>query len=359
MESPGCSQVQIMIQINEFKGVIILYNDTPSLIKGEAVDLISEQGVVTCAQAVDQALSSQDLTTRLIPFSDQAETALTEYSPADWVVFNLAEGSRARLYEEARIAWLLEARGYYFTGCCGRTLALTTNKALTKYYLTKIGLRTPSWWLFHTTSEVVKSNDYPFPLFVKPVAEDASLGIENSSVVYNLKSLQERVDYVIQTYQQAALVEEFIRGREFNIAAWGNPPQLLPLAEIDFQGIDAHDARIVNYAAKWLDASHEYHHTPAICPARVPPKLQRSLARSALRALDCAGVRAYARVDLRLSEENIPYILEINCNPDISPEAGFATAAASTGLTYQEMIAQILSNARRPSDEYRPNCKSC
>jgi D-alanine-D-alanine ligase len=344
-----------MINPGDFQGVVILYNDSASLIKGEQKDLIADQGVVSCAEAVADALGAQGIPARMAAIRGEAESVLAEYPPADWLVFNLAEGLGGKLFEESRIAWLLEVRGYHFTGSCGRVLALTTNKALTKYYLAKIGLATPSWWLFHSVDNISRDLKFPYPLFVKPVAEDASLGIENDSVVFDNNSLRERVDYIIHRYQQSALVEEFISGREFNVSAWGDPPELLPLAEIDFQEITGPpEQKIVNYAAKWQDETYEFHHTPAICPAVVSPGLKRKITRSALSALKCAGVSTYARVDMRISENEIPYILELNCNPDISPGAGFANAVLSAGVSFQEMVFKILSLARRPSDEYRP-----
>jgi D-alanine-D-alanine ligase len=344
-----------MVELKNFRGVAILYNESTGLIKGEQKDLIAEQGVISCAESVAEALSAEGFQVRMAPIKEEAETVLAEYPPDDWLIFNLAEGFAGKSFEESRIAWLLEIRGYYFTGSSGKILALTTNKSLTKYYLSRIGLTTPRWWLFHSANDIPQNGVFPYPLFVKPVAEDASLGIGNDSVVSDITALQERTDYIINRYQQAALVEEFISGREFNVSAWGDPPELLPLAEINFQDINGPaELKIVNYDAKWQDSSFEFHHTPAICPADVSPTLKRKINRSALSALKCAGVNTYARVDMRISLDEEPYILEINCNPDISPGAGFAHTVQCAGINYQEMVLKILSLARRPSDEYRP-----
>lgn len=343
-----------MGKISDYKGVVVLYNDASQLIKGNREDLIADQDVVNCAQAVSEALQAHDVPTQLAAVTGEPEQTLAEYPASDWLIFNLAEGYGGKLFEEARIAWLLEAKGYCFTGASGRALALTTNKALTKHYLSRIGLKTPTWWLYQSPDAISADVNYPFPLFVKPVAEDASLGIEYSSVVTDHQSLRERVAYLLSTYQQSVLVEEFIPGREFNIAAWGDPPELLPLAEIDFQAMGSPETRIVNFSAKWKDSSFEYHHTPAICPAEVTPRLGKAISRSALSALKCTGVTSYARVDLRLSEDGTPYLLEINCNPDISPGAGFAHAAQIAGFPFPSMVLKILSLARRPCDEYHP-----
>ena len=341
-----------MIELSQFEGVVVLYNDTSHLIKGEAKDLISEQSVVKCANTISDALRSQSIKTELAPITEEVEHVLAQYDPRNWLVFNLAEGRGGRLYEESRIAWLLESRGFYFTGSSGRAIALTTNKALTKSFLSRAGLHTPAWWLLHSPDQISKKRDLPYPLFVKPVAEDASLGIGNDSVVFDYDSLRERVSYVIDHYHQSALVEEFIDGREISAAAWDDPFDLLSLSEIDFREFSSPKSRIVNYEAKWQEDSFEYQHTPTICPADLSPKAEKVISRSALHALQCTGASNYARVDMRLTEDGTPFILEINCNPDLSPEAGFFKAVEQNGLTYQEMVIKILTQSRRHSDAY-------
>jgi len=341
-----------MVNINDFKGVVVIYNESSRLIKGEEKDLISEQDVVKCAGAITNALRSQSIETELVPITEEAELSIARYDPLEWIIFNLAEGMGGRLFEESRIAWLLESRGYYFTGSSGRAIALTTNKALTKSFLSRTGLHTPAWWLIHSPDQISKRRDLPFPLFVKPVAEDASLGIGNESVVFDHKTLRDRVSYVIDNYHQSALVEEFIDGREISAAAWEDPFELLPLSEINFRDFSSPQSRIVNYDAKWQEGTFEYQNTPTICPAELSPKLLKTISRSALHALQCTGATNYARVDMRVTEDETPYILEINCNPDLSPGAGFFHAVDKAGYTYPEMVIKILNQARRHSDVY-------
>jgi D-alanine-D-alanine ligase len=341
-----------MILPNGIKGVLVFYNDSQQMIKGEELDIISEQDVVNCARGVQQALLNAGIRVEMAPITGEAEDALAPYDPAEWVVFNLAEGLGGRLYEESRIASLLESRGFFFTGSSGTAIARSLNKALAKSILSSQGLSTPAWRLFHSPEEVPLDISYPFPLIVKPVGEDASLGIGKKSVVSSQQDLREQVAYIVEVYKQSALVEEFIAGREFNAAAWGDPLELLPLAEIDFSGIEAPEEQIVNYSAKWQEDTFEYHHTKSVCPANINPRLNRKISEAAIQALTCLEVQGYGRVDIRLNNQEIPYILEINCNPDISAEAGFFNAARSTGSSYQEMVLKILSLARRPSDEY-------
>ena len=341
-----------MISLNDFQGAVVLYNDSQQLIKGQAQDLIADQGVVKCARDTARALINQGVKAILAPITGEAEHALAPYDPAEYPIFNLAEGLGGRLYEEARIAWLLETSGYFFTGSGGQALALSTNKARTKSLLAREGLATPAWWLFHSAEEVSEEIVYPYPLFVKPVAEDASIGIANDSVVSDIKALRERVAFVLKNYHQSALAEEFIDGREFNVAAWGDPLKVLPLAEIDFSKFSQPEEKIVNYSAKWLDSTFEFHHTPGICPADVSPSLGKLLADTALKAMSLIGVEGYARVDIRVDQAGIPYILEINCNPDISPGAGFSNTVEKTGMNFEALALKILSLARRPANDY-------
>lgn len=326
------------------KNVVVLYNESLQLIKGEPHDMLAENGVIACAAAIAEVLSD-DANVVQVPIHTDIELALEPYPPADWVVFNLGEGIEGRLFEVARIVWALEAMGYEFTGAGGAAVATTTNKALTKSRLVQAGLATPRWWVFNDSRQV--KGDFEFPLIVKPVAEDASLGIEAQAVVHNRAELQQRVAYVIDCYRQAALVEQFIFGREFNISIWGDPPEVLPLYEIDFSDFSDPCQRIVSFAAKWEAESFDYNHTPGICPAKVDAQLGQRIRETAMAAWQTFECRGYARVDIRLDDAGTPYVIEVNCNPDLSPDAGFFRACQVAGYSYRAMVTKILNLACR------------
>jgi len=335
-------------------GVVVLYNASENLVKGESRDLLAEQGVIACAQAVTEAFQRTGYRVVQAPIRDDVETTLAPYPPTRWVVFNLGEGLDGRLFEEARMAWALEAMGYRFTGSRGNALARSTHKAQAKMLLTVAGVDTPSWWFFRHPDEVdvLRTEDLTLPLIVKPVAEDASIGVGPDAVVHTVHQLRQRVAYVVERYRQGALAEAFVDGREFNVALWGDSPEVLPLAEIDFSSFTDPFTRIVSFAAKWEQASFEYHHTPGICPARVDAELGARIADTALQAWEAIGCRGYARVDMRVSEEGTPYVVEVNCNPDLSPDAGFFRAARAAGYSYEQMVVQILNFARSQSYVY-------
>jgi D-alanine-D-alanine ligase len=300
--------------------------------------MLAEQGVLACAEAVVAALADR-CEIRSVPIHADVEIALACCSPTDWTIFNLGEGVQGRLFEEARIAWALEAMGYRMTGSRGSALARSIHKGHAKQLFERAGVPTPPWRIFRNALEVEDS--LGFPVIVKPVAEDGSLGIRCDAVAQDAVSLRERVSYVADHYRQAALVERFIAGREFNVSLWGQPPELLPLAEIDFRDFADPLERIVSFEAKWDPDSFAFHHTPVLCPAPVGPLLARRIREAALGAWHAIGCEGYARVDMRVDDQDQPYVVEVNCNPDLSPDAGFFQAARGAGLSYADMVWRI------------------
>jgi D-alanine-D-alanine ligase len=318
--------------------VLILYNDVQSVDKGEARDLVSAQGVAIAAQAVAEALRpSHEVICLPVPL-DPSEV-LAGYDPTEWVVFNLLEGLGNRADLEPEAAATLRSLGYRYTGCPPESMALCLDKARTKRLLESVGVPTPE---FQVTEDPDAPISVPLPAIVKPVAEDASLGIDDGAVVSTLDELRSRVKYVVSAYREPALVEEFVTGREFNIALWGNgQPECLPLAEIDYSGIHEPLRRICSYAAKWDPERDEYYLTPVTCPARVDDGLANRIRGVSVAAYKATGCRGYARVDMRLRGRQ-PYVLEVNPNPDISPDAGFPRAALVGGYPYPQMVEKIL-----------------
>jgi D-alanine-D-alanine ligase len=331
----------------EIAGVVVLFRDSQRLVKGDPRDLLAERSMVGCALAVEEALRAKGYTAVIVPLRGEIEDLAREYPPTEWVVFNLVDGGEGRLFEEARVAWALEAMGYCFTGARGDTLALTTHKGRTKALLAQHGIPTPPWRIFQHEDELQDDADVGlgYPVIVKPVAEDGSVGVEYPAVAHSLAEVRRRVAYIRETYCQAALVEAFIAGREFNVALWGEPPQLLPLAEIDFSAFADPCQRIVSYAAKWVEGSFEYQHTPAVFCSSLDDELRSAISSIAVAVWEIIGCQGYARVDMRVSPQGMPYVIEVNCNPDIAPDAGFFRAAAQAGMSYADMVEHIVDIA--------------
>jgi D-alanine-D-alanine ligase len=215
----------------------------------------------------------------------------------------------------------------------------------TKALLQHKGLPTPAFALAKLDEKFNLPDTLNFPLIVKPPYEDASQGISCDSVVENRRALLKRISYIHEIYQQPALVEEYIPGRELNVAILGSSkPQVLPLSEITFAPELAR--AIVCFDSKWSPESAAYRGTKPVCPAQLNPKDRLLINMIATRAYQLLGCRDYARVDIRLNNHT-PYILEVNANPDISPDAGLARSAMSTGLSYPQLIELIVKDAMR------------
>jgi D-alanine-D-alanine ligase len=218
------------------------------------------------------------------------------------------------------------------------------NKARAKEILQAHGLPTARFQIFNPWNI---QRELEFPLFVKPVSEDASIGITRNSVVQDDQALRRRIRYVWDTYHQDSLVEEFINGREFNVTILGNEsPRVLPVSEINFRIPDPF-ARIVSFRAKWVPKSREYINTPPTCPAHVSEAAKKRIEDVAIRAYQAMGLRDYGRVDIRL-RNGTPYVLEVNPNADLAPDAGIARAAGVAGMTYADLADEIVRlSARR------------
>jgi len=261
------------------------------------------------------------------------------------VIFNFVEIFKDNSRLEMNIVGLYELMGIPYTGAPALSLANCQNKILAKRLLSTSGIRIPRFFIVSD-----KSSRYihklKYPLLVKPPFEDASVGIENESIVTNSKQLAERIDYVLKYFTPPVLVEEFIEGRELNVAVMGDRRlRVLPISEIDFSEMPDHLHNIVSYQAKW-DPHHEsYHKTIPICPAPLPKNIEIRAKEIAFKAFKVMGCRDYARVDMRLSKDNKLYVLEVNPNPDITEGAGFMRSAEHAGMTYGQALKRIVKYA--------------
>jgi D-alanine-D-alanine ligase len=258
------------------------------------------------------------------------------------LIYNFCEMVELESQEEVFAAGLFELVKVPYTGAPPMTLGLCLDKAKTKIILSHYGIPTAKFDLFNESIDGCKKINLRFPVIVKPVREDASAGINEKSVVYDRKELEERVEYIIKMFKQPALVEEFIDGREVNVAILGNnPPVVLPISEIDFSHLPSHLPKILSYEAKWIPNTDYYEKTIPICPAPLEPELERKIKDIALSCYKIMGCRDYARVDMRIDKEGNPYVLEVNPNPDLSRNAGFMRSASVYGLTPEETIVKI------------------
>jgi D-alanine-D-alanine ligase len=190
--------------------------------------------------------------------------------------------------------------------------------------------------------------DLPFPLIAKPVREDGSVGIVRTSVVHDVEQLARAVQAVVTTLRQPCLVEQFIEGREFNVALLGHPtPRVLPLSEIDFSALPPDAPHIVSYDAKWKSGSEDDLGTNPVLHPLLPSGVAARVRRVAADAFRAVGVRDYGRVDVRLAASGIPYVVDVNPNCDLSPNAGLARAAGAVGIDFGSLVALLVRYALR------------
>jgi len=257
------------------------------------------------------------------------------------VIFNFVEIFKDEPQYEMNVVGIYELLGIPYTGAPAMALANCQSKIFVKRLLWSKGISTPKFFINKKPKQRY-NHDLNFPLMVKPSLEDASVGIENESIVTNNRELKKRIEYIHKYFNQPVLVEEYISGRELNVAVLGdNRLRALPISEIDFSKMPDNLYNIVSYQAKW-DPNHEsYHKTIPKCPAKLPKKVEKEAKEIAISAFKIMGCRDYARVDMRLSKENKLYVLEVNPNPDLTDGAGFMRSAGATGLSYAQALKKI------------------
>jgi D-alanine-D-alanine ligase len=319
--------------------ILIAYNDPADAGAGD-LDYISEVAVKDEADIVYDTLLEMGHSPALMPVSGIekciAETA--EFTPD--MIFNLCEGFHGKSKHEMHIAGLWELLGIPYSGNRPITLGISQDKILAKNIFNANGIPTPDYEVFE---KVPGKTRLGYPVFAKPSSEDASLGINQNSVIYDIGSLKKTVDSLLSKYGEPVLVEKYIEGREFNVSILGNRnPKVLPISEIDFSGLDEGTPKITGYEAKWLTDHPFYRKTPSVCPAKISSGLRRNLEAVALRVYGLLKGKDYGRVDFRVdSGENI-HVLEFNPNPDISPDAGFVKAVIASGMDYGDFLKIVI-----------------
>lgn len=315
--------------------------------QGKQIDM-SEVGVVEQKEDIQEALTSIGFETSIFNMSDDLDRFLGYLKAMQPdVIFNMVECLGDEAIHEMHVAGIYELLGFTYTGAGPMTLGTCLNKARAKEILSFNGIPTARFFLCSDVKQLNADDiTLSYPLFVKPSNEDASVGIDNKSVVNNFNELKDRVAYIIRVFKEPAMIEEYIDGRELNIAIIGNnPPVALPISEIDFSGLPDDLPKIVTYDAKWMEGTVEYSGTQGKCPAVLPLSVEQEVIALSLRAYELMGCRDYARVDVRLTKNNKPYVLEVNPNPDLSSDAGFYRSAKTYGWSYAETIGKIVEFA--------------
>lgn len=325
------------------KNVAIVYSEPVTSHYHATGEEAAEAGVLNALAAVHQALRELGYRVTRVPLApqDSIPEKLSRLN-AD-LVFNLFEGFPGNPATEAEVPEFLTRCGIPYTGCGAESLRTALNKPATKTLLKQAGIPTPDFQLL--TPDTITDFRLNYPCIVKMSGEHASHGLSEKSVVHDSPSLAEQVHRIVSLYGGSALVEEFLDGREFNVTVMGNKKYtLLPPSEITYT-LPAGIPEILTYAAKWEEESIYYKGTKAVCPAPITPTLRQSIADIAQKVFCLLGCRGYARVDLREDSSKRLNVIEVNPNPDISPNTGAALQSEAAGLTYAEFIRKIVALA--------------
>jgi D-alanine-D-alanine ligase len=271
------------------------------------------------------------------------------------IVFNLVEDLEGHGRLIHLVPFLLDALAMPYTGSCAESLLMTSNKVMAKERMEKTGLPTPEWigpypvtMPFPENSNLMDKKTGAW--IIKSVWEHASIGLDENGLIQSrdLESVNMALKKRVSQLGGACFAERFIDGREFNLSLLSGPEgvEILPPAEIIFEGYGTELPRIVGYRAKWDEASWEYHHTPRTFSSGPEDTiLVAELKALAVKCWKVFGLSGYARVDFRVDSQGRPWILEINANPCLSPDAGFAAAAAYAGISYPDTIRRVLHDA--------------
>jgi D-alanine-D-alanine ligase len=321
--------------------IAVIYNEPNPDLYEDIVEKKASLTILDGVKAVHQSLIELGYhvsSLALLPPLESAKEKLKTLE-AD-LVFNLFEGFDGCPEAEASVVNYLSEMGFPFTGCSSIALSMGLDKVKTKTRLAALEIDTPRYQLLDTKTVSLFHLDYP--CIVKPYAEDGSNGISEESVVHDFASLEKQVITLSKRFKKRVLVEEFIDGREFNVTVLGTKkPRTLPVSEIVYS-LPPDMPRILTFSAKWDSQSIYFQHTKAVCPAEIDTELQERISRTAITAFRVLGSRGYARVDFRLNTEEKLKVIEVNPNPDISPDAGAALQAKVAGMAYSQFIEQIL-----------------
>lgn len=302
---------------------------------------LSEREFLKQIDSIKKILSKKYSSVETLPINSDVRSAIRKiahYSPD--AIFNFVESIEGNSNYESYIAGVFDLLRIQYTGNSAITLGNCLVKSRTKQILQSHGVRTPIHFLASVNQFPLKNEfKLKFPVILKLAREDASIGISEFSVVRNFDEMNLRLEYLFNSFKQEVIIEEYIDGRELNVAILGN--EILPISEITFDTLPDGLPKIVTYEAKWSEDSVYFKSTIPKCPAQLNPSLEEKIKHMAYSAYDAMECRDYARVDIRLNSKNVPYVIEVNPNPDISPDTGFVRSAKAAGIGYEELLYKI------------------
>lgn len=327
-------------------GITFNLRKRPSIEEGMPEDFYAEFDDAETVEAISEALKRGGCGVEKVEADEGAYQTLTKLRPD--IVFNISEGLRGES-RESHIPAILEMLGIPYTGSGPLTLAISLDKALTHQVLSYNGVLSPCFQVLRRSDEKIGRN-LDFPLVVKPLYEGSSKGIRTTSLVMDEEELRKQVTWVIETYCQPSIVEEFLPGREFTVGLIGNDdPTVLPVVEILLNRLPEGASPIYSYEAKWIWDVPEKPLDIFQCPADIPRNLEHKIEHIGVKTFKVLNCRDVCRIDMRLDKNDEPRILEVNPLPGMIPDPNshscLPEAARAAGFTYDQLICTILWQA--------------
>jgi len=331
--------------MKKIEKVLVVFNTlAPAKIDQDFTEEFKELDWETERDVTD-ALTELEIPYELLGVYEDVEILLekVEQSPPS-LIFNLVERFKNDAAHDRDIASLFKLLSIPFTGCGPTGLTICKNKGLSKQILSHARIRVPQFMIFPRKKPVLRPKRLTFPLFVKPLKEEASMGIAQSSFVENDNQFQSRIAFIHETMDQDAIAEEYIEGRELYAGMMGNKRlTVFPLREMFFREVPEDEPKFASYKAKWDENYREKWGIENAFAGPLPMGVHERIEKVCKKIYRLLHIRGYARMDLRLTPEGEIVFIEANPNPMLSAEEDFAQAAAKAGLEYPQLIQRILN----------------
>ncbi|HVR75028.1 MAG TPA: D-alanine--D-alanine ligase [Planctomycetota bacterium] len=302
----------------------------------------TEYDVVTALKGMGHDVLKIGLRDELTPL----RLAVKNWQPD--IAFNLLEEFQGETTYDYLVVSYLESMGVPYTGCNPRGLILSRDKGISKKLLAYHRIRTPDFAVFPRKKRVRRPRKLAYPLIVKSLVEEASLGISQASIVESDEKLVERVEFIHESIKTDAIVEHYIAGRELYVGVIGNQRlEVLPTWEMLFANMPADSAPIATRRVKWSRKYQKKHSIDTAAAKDLPEGAATRISALSRRIYRILGLSGYARLDYRMSEEGEIYLLEANPNPQLARGEDLADSAEAAGVSYEELLQKILTTGFR------------
>ncbi|MBN1540362.1 MAG: KamA family radical SAM protein [Candidatus Thermoplasmatota archaeon] len=324
----------------------IAYNLKKMPKKGERIDKYAEYDDLDTIDAIRRSFENNGYEVKLleadVDFFEKLKSSEVDF------VFNIAEGIHGES-RESHIPSVLEMLNIPYSGSGVLTQAITLNKSRKKEILNYYDIPTPRFQLFRNINQKLDPT-LRFPLIVKPDAEGSSVGITNDSLVFDIESLRKQVGKVLKEYDQNALAEEYLDGREFTVSLMGNgKPHILPIIEVDFSHLPENIHHFDSYEAKWVYDDPVKKMDAIMFPTDLKPRLKANIEKVARKTFQTLGIVDMCRIDIRLDQNEVPHVLDVNALPGLMPDPNsnsrFTRSAYRANMTYEDIIMTIFKAA--------------